>query len=97
VVLTGTGSSQSVNLALDDAQMGERLVLAYGGKDNITNLDACITRLRISVKDKNKVNQNELKALGAKGCMVSGDGVQAIFGPKSDSLRVAMEEYTKKS
>lgn len=97
VVLSGTGSSQSVNLALSDEQMGEQLVLAYGGKENISNLDACITRLRISVKDKNKVNQDALKALGAKATMVAGDGVQAIFGPKSDSLRVSMENYIKKN
>jgi PTS system glucose-specific IIC component len=71
--------------------MGAKLVAAYGGASNITNLDACITRLRITVKDKNKVDQDELKKLGAKAVIVVGDGVQAMFGPTSDNLRQAMK------
>ncbi len=75
--------------------MGEKLVIAYGGASNITNLDSCITRLRITVKDVNKVDVEVIKALGAKGVMTSGNGVQSIFGPTSDSLRTQMEEFIK--
>ena len=90
-VSSSAGSNSSGSTGGTD--MGAKLVAAYGGKENIENLDACITRLRITVKDKNKVNQDELKRLGAKGCIVAGDGVQAIFGPKSDDLRKEMAKW----
>lgn len=66
---------------------------AFGGKGNITNLDACITRLRVSVADVAKVDQSELKKLGAAGVVVAGCGIQAIFGTKSDNLKTEMDEY----
>lgn len=60
---------------------------AMGGKENIAHLDACITRLRVSVNDKNKVNKDRLKKLGASGVLEVGNNIQAIFGPKSDQLK----------
>jgi PTS system glucose-specific IIC component len=72
-----------------------QLVLAFGGKSNITALDACITRLRVSVADPGKVNQSRLKALGAAGVVVVGNNMQAIFGPKSEGYKGDMDEYMK--
>ena len=69
------------------------LVRAFGGRSNIVNLDACITRLRIEVQDIAKANQAKLKALGAAGVVVVGNNMQAIFGPRSDNLKTDMEEY----
>lgn len=63
---------------------------AMGGKDNIKHLDACITRLRVEVKDKSKVDVAELKALGAAGVLEVGNNMQAIFGPKSDQIKHEM-------
>ncbi|TDM07058.1 glucose-specific PTS transporter subunit IIBC [Macrococcus lamae] len=60
---------------------------AMGGQENIKHLDACITRLRVEVKDKAKVDTNELKALGAAGVLEVGNNMQAIFGPKSDQIK----------
>ncbi|RJG51190.1 PTS glucose transporter subunit IIBC [Motilimonas pumila] len=80
-------------VAVEGTEMAKELVAAFGGKENITNLDACITRLRISVKSVDAVDQAKLKALGAKGVVIAGEGVQAIFGTKSDNLRTDMEEY----
>ena len=77
-------------------EMAILLVAAFGGKANIENLDACITRLRISVNDIALVDQAELKKLGAAGVVVSGNGVQAIFGTKSDNLKTDMEHYLAK-
>jgi PTS system glucose-specific IIC component len=71
------------------------LVHAFGGRSNITSLDACITRLRISVKDPARVDEAKLKALGAAGVMRVGNGVQAIFGPLSENLKTDMQEYLK--
>lgn len=79
----------------DKSAMGQSLVAAFGGKDNISSLDACITRLRIGVKEIEKVDRDELKRLGAAGVVVVGSGIQAIFGPKSDNLKTEMDEYIR--
>jgi len=77
--------------------MAPALVAAFGGKENITNLDACITRLRVSVADVSKVDQAGLKGLGAAGVVVAGSGVQAIFGTRSDNLKTEMDEFIRNS
>ncbi|RWZ51303.1 PTS glucose transporter subunit IICBA [Halobacillus fulvus] len=65
---------------------------AMGGKENIAHLDACITRLRVSVNEKDNVNKNRLKKLGASGVMEVGNNIQAIFGPVSDTLRGQIQD-----
>jgi len=72
-----------------------QLVRAFGGRSNLISLDACITRLRIKVADVSKVSVDKLKAMGAAGVMVVGDGVQAIFGTQSENLKTSMQEYLK--
>ena len=69
------------------------LVLAFGGRSNITDLDACITRLRVGVKDIGRADQGKLKALGAAGVLLVGSNMQAIFGTRSENLKTDMEEY----
>lgn len=61
---------------------------AMGGKENIKHLDACITRLRVEVVDKSKVDVAGIKALGASGVLEVGNNMQAIFGPKSIKLNM---------
>jgi PTS system glucose-specific IIC component len=75
------------------SQKSAELVAAFGGRDNIRNLDACVTRLRVVVGDKKKVNADKLKALGAAGVLMVADGVQAIFGTQSENLKTDMEQY----
>ncbi|WP_101846417.1 glucose-specific PTS transporter subunit IIBC [Halobacillus sp. Marseille-P3879] len=65
---------------------------AMGGEKNISYLDACITRLRVSVHDKGNVNKDRLKQLGASGVMEVGNNIQAIYGPVSDTLRGQMQD-----
>ncbi|MGL5381298.1 PTS transporter subunit EIIC [Clostridium sp.] len=60
---------------------------ALGGEANIVSVDACITRLRVEVKDKSKVDKNTLKSLGATGVVEVGNGIQAIFGAKADAYK----------
>ncbi len=72
-----------------------QIVRALGGRSNIVNLDACITRLRVKLKDSSKVSAEKLKALGAAGVVMVGDGVQAIFGTRSDVLKTEIGEYLK--
>ena len=85
----------ATGLPRDAADMAKELVLAFGGRSNINSLDACITRLRISVHHMDRVNIARLKALGASGVLKVGSSAQAIFGPKSDNLKTDMIEYLK--
>lgn len=68
---------------------------AMGGQENIKHLDACITRLRVEVKEKSKVDVGGLKALGASGVLEVGNNMQAIFGPKSDQIKHDMAMIMK--
>ena len=75
---------------------------AMGGNKNIKHLDACITRLRVEVNDKSRVDVSALKSLGASGVLEVGNNMQAIFGPKSDQIkhdiiRIMSGEITKPS
>lgn len=73
-----------------------QIVLALGGIENINVSDACITRLRMEVKDMNKVDTEQLKVLGAKGVMPMGNTyIQAIFGTKSQFIAAEIRELMK--
>ncbi|AMG11141.2 PTS glucose transporter subunit IIBC [Vibrio vulnificus] len=76
-----------VNIAGAPEAIAVDIVAALGGKANIKSVDACITRLRVSVKDIANVDANKLKALGARDVLIIGDSLQAIFGTQSDNLK----------
>lgn len=76
----------------DDALSAE-IVRGLGGKDNISDVDCCITRLRCTVKDGAKVDQAVLKATGASGVIVAGKGVQIVYGPRVSVIRSNVESY----
>ena len=63
------------------------MIAAFGGRDNLVNVDACITRLRIEVNDKDQVDQARLKSLGAAGVIEVGKSVQAVFGTDAEALK----------
>lgn len=66
----------------------ERIIALLGGRENITFVDACMTRLRVTVKNPEAVAKiDEWKKEGAVGLFVNGDGVQAVYGPKADVLK----------
>jgi PTS system N-acetylglucosamine-specific IIC component len=65
----------------------EQVIEAFGGRENLTNVDACITRLRMEVADKGKVDQARLRALGAAGVVEVGNSVQAVFGTQAEALK----------
>lgn len=85
------------SLSQSGSERAAALVRAFGGKANITSLEACITRLRISVADVAKVDQAGLKQLGARCVVVVGSGVQAIFGTQSDNLKTEMDDYLRQA
>lgn len=64
-------------------QEAEQILAALGGESNIENVDACITRLRVAVKDPGRVDQAQLKRLGAAGVFEVSGGVQAVYGAKA--------------
>ncbi|WP_054955525.1 glucose-specific PTS transporter subunit IIBC [Paenibacillus dakarensis] len=68
------------------------ILTALGGQSNIAHLDACITRLRVEVKDKANVDKNRLKQLGASGVLEVGNNIQAIFGTRSDTIKSQMQD-----
>ena len=66
----------------------ERIIALLGGRENITLVDACMTRLRVTVKDPSKVAEiAEWKAEGALGLLKKDNGIQAVYGPKADVLK----------
>ncbi|WP_069839759.1 glucose-specific PTS transporter subunit IIBC [Bacillus sp. F56] len=68
-------------------QLAFHVLQALGGQQNIANLDACITRLRVTVHQPSQVSKDELKRLGAVGVLEINNNFQAIFGTKSDALK----------
>ena len=73
----GNGNSQA-----------ERIIALLGGRENIVLVDACMTRLRVTVKDPTKVaDLPAWKAEGALSLLIKGDGIQAVYGPKADVLK----------
>ena len=71
-----------------DNGQAERIIALLGGRENIVLVDACMTRLRVTVKDPAKVaDLAAWKAEGALSLLVKGDGIQAVYGPKADVLK----------
>ena len=65
-----------------------KIISLLGGKENIVDVDACMTRLRVTVKDVDKVGtKDEWKQTGALGLIIKDKGVQAVYGPKADVLK----------
>ena len=79
---TSSASSQVINI-----------INLLGGRANIVDVDACMTRLRVTVKEADKVGTEEQwKAEGAMGLVMKGQGVQAIYGPKADVLKSDIQD-----
>jgi glucose-like phosphotransferase system IIB component len=73
--------------------LAAEVILAYGGAENIKNVDACITKLRIQVADQSKVNADKLRQLGAAGIIKpSAHSVYAVFGTTADILKNKINE-----
>ena len=88
----GKGGSAGQALSEDD-RISAMITEGLGGKENITDLDCCATRLRVTVSDQQKVKQDVLKASGASGVILKGNGVQVIYGPKVTVIKSNLEDY----
>ncbi|TGZ98624.1 N-acetylglucosamine-specific PTS transporter subunit IIBC [Rodentibacter pneumotropicus] len=69
-----------------------KFIEALGGKENFKNIDACITRLRLTLVDQNNINEDQLKSLGSKGTVkIGNDGLQVILGPEAELVAEAIK------
>jgi PTS system N-acetylglucosamine-specific IIC component len=88
VTAAGSGTATATMTAPVAADSkAEQVISAFGGRDNLVNVDACITRLRVEVNDKGQVDQPRLKSLGAAGVIEVGNSVQAVFGTDAEALK----------
>ena len=76
-----------------DTKITQCLIPAFGGEENIEHIEACITRLRVTVKDLNKVDSQAIQEEGALGVIIIGQQVHAIFGRQSDTLRQLLDDH----
>ena len=91
---TAEGSEESSSeVKIAAGSQAVNIINLLGGRANIVDVDACMTRLRVTVKDADKVGDAEQwKAEGAMGLVMKGQGVQAIYGPKADVLKSDIQD-----
>ncbi|WP_172935060.1 PTS transporter subunit IIBC [Streptococcus sp. 2106] len=91
---TAEGSEESSSeVKVAAGSQAVNIINLLGGRANIVDVDACMTRLRVTVKDADKVgNTEQWKAEGAMGLVMKGQGVQAIYGPKADVLKSDIQD-----
>lgn len=91
---TAEGSEESSSeVKVAAGSQAVNIINLLGGRANIVDVDACMTRLRVTVKDADKVgNAEQWKAEGAMGLVMKGQGVQAIYGPKADILKSDIQD-----
>ena len=73
------------------------ILKGLGGKDNLSDVDCCATRLRVTVNDASKVMDDMLKASGASGIIHKGNGIQVIYGPKVSVIKSDLEDFIDSS
>ena len=91
---TAEGSEESSSeVKVAAGSQAVNIINLLGGRANIVDVDACMTRLRVTVKDADRVGDAEQwKAEGAMGLVMKGQGVQAIYGPKADVLKSDIQD-----
>ncbi len=92
--------AQTVTTLAEETPYSTRAVeilMAIGGRANVESLDACITRLRLVVKDSNLIQKNKLKTLGAAGVMQNGQNIQIVFGVESDKIKDEIQSLMTKA
>jgi len=84
---------ENAKKAKNNNELSSIILDGLGGKENITYVDCCATRLRISVHDNQLVDKDILKSTGAKGVIINGQGIQVIYGPHVTVIKSHLEEY----
>ncbi len=89
------GENAAVSTAAEDP-VSAMIEVGLGGRDNISDIDCCATRLRVTVADGSKVNEALLKSSGAAGVVKKGNGIQVIYGPSVNIVKANLEEFLAK-
>lgn len=85
---TTVADGSTSDATTDEARLALNIIEAFGGKENMTDVDACMTRLRVTVLDETKVAEDkEWTKLGASGVVRKGKGIQVVYGPKADVIK----------
>lgn len=83
----------AVETKLEGAEVSALIAAGLGGKNNIKDIDCCVTRLRCTVADASKVDDGLLKKSGSRGVMKKGDGIQLIYGPQVTVIQSNLQAY----
>ncbi|MBQ5772510.1 MAG: PTS transporter subunit EIIB, partial [Clostridia bacterium] len=75
--------------------LSAQILLGLGGRENLTALDCCATRLRVSVRDPERVREDVLRRTGALGVIRKGTGVQVVYGPRVSVIKSELEDHLK--
>jgi PTS system N-acetylglucosamine-specific IIC component len=89
---TGRSGTTTSTATTEVDSKAEQIIAAFGGRENLVGVDACITRLRMEVADPSRVDQARLKNLGAAGVVEVGNSVQAVFGTDAEALKNDINE-----
>ena len=88
-------AGDAVSMSADP--VSEAITAGLGGKKNISDVDCCATRLRITVHDAARVNDDILKSTGSRGIVKKGQGIQIIYGPQVTVIKSKLEDYLEKA
>lgn len=88
----GRENAAPTESGLPQSERAAAVIAGLGGKENLEEVDCCATRLRVTVKESSKVDEAALKATGARGVIIRGNGVQVIYGPHVTIIKNEVEE-----
>ena len=94
-VAGGGASSAALSSLTPDQQKSATILGGVGGVDNVTEIDCCATRLRLTLVDGSKVNEAVLKSTGAGGVVIKGNAIQVIYGPSVTIVKANFEEFVE--
>ena len=93
---TGVGvAGGSANVPADFDTKSATILAGVGGVDNVTEIDCCATRLRLTLVDGSKVDEPKLKSTGAGGVVIKGNAIQVIYGPSVTIVKANFEEFVE--
>jgi PTS system D-glucosamine-specific IIC component len=89
------GESTDQSATTDKHRVSRLILEGLGGKENISGLDCCATRLRVTVVSESLVNDEKLRESGAAGILRRGNGVQVVYGPQVSVIKSELEDYMR--
>lgn len=95
VGVAGGAAGAALSSLTPDQQKSATILSGVGGVDNVTEIDCCATRLRLTLVDGSKVNEGILKSTGAGGVVIKGNAIQVIYGPSVTIVKANFEEFVE--